>query len=102
MASEQTPELIKSPPGKLPAVEWRLEALGKGVNPYNKNANQQGKPDSRTVTLTRIDLDSPGVWTRVHMTVSVQGNNVRSQNPKYMTVSISPQCVNPHTVQIFL
>ena len=96
----QCPEVIKSPPGKLPIAEWRLEALGKGVNPLNKNANQQGKPDSRTVTLTRTNQCSAGIWARVDMTVTVQGNNVHSQNPKYVTVSVLPYCVNPNTVKI--
>ena len=96
----QCPEVIKSPPGKHPIAEWRLEALGKGVNPYNKNTNQQGKPDSRTVRLTQTSQCSAGIWARVDMTVTVQGNDVCSQNPKYVTVSVSPYCVNPNTVKI--
>ena len=93
------PEVIKSPPGKLPVTEWRLEALGKGKR-YPK-IDQQSEPDSWTVTLTQTCYHSAGVWARVDMTV--KGKNKYSQNPKYVTLytlSVLPHCTSPNTAKI--
>ena len=53
----QCPEVIRSPPGKFPHAEWRLETLGVGSVRssssycYSNSAKKQPEPDSWTVKL---------------------------------------------------
>ena len=91
------PETIKSPTGKYPATEWRLEALGeKAVNEYYGRSEQ---PNSWTVKLTLISKSE--VWARVQLQTKV--NPYCGSPLKYdtRTVPVAPSCNAPHTVRVW-
>ena len=104
----QCPDVIKSPPGKLPVAEWRLEALGKGsirsssgfYNSKQANTNKQPEPDSWTVKLTQTGYDR--VWARVDMTVKGKLSYCypNSEYGTLMTLTVSPYCSSPNTVAV--
>ena len=95
----QCPETIKSPPGKIPATEWQLQALGyKAIGGSSTSQNQQ--PNSWTVKLTLTGL-SP-VWARVQLNTKVR-NPYLGSSEKYSTrtLTVSPQCTAPHSIRIW-
>ena len=96
----QCPETIKSPPGKIPATEWQLQALGyKAISGSSTSQNQQ--PNSWTVRLT---LFSPSpVWVRVQLSTKGRVNPFSGSSEKYSTrtLTVSPQCPAPHSVRIW-
>ena len=100
----QCPETIKSPPGKLPATEWRLEALGEKV--YNGSGVNQ-PPNSWTVKV--ILINPAQVWARVlfqtkarHCTmVGLYDSSDMSDKYSEITLIVSPQCSAPRTVKTY-
>ena len=95
----QCPERIKSPPGKLPATEWQLEALGEKV--YNGSGVNQ-PPNSWTVKL--ILTNSAQVWARVQFQTKARpyyGSSNMSEKYSERTLTVSPQCSAPRTVKIY-
>ena len=91
----QCPEKIRSPPGKIPATEWQLQALGQ-----KGNSTPSQPPNSWIVYLI---LTSPRpVWARVQL-------NTKARNPfsdgseKYSSrnLCVSPQCSAPHSTRIW-
>ena len=104
----QCPDVIKSPPGKLPVAQWRLEALGKGsISPssgyyYSKQAttNKQSEPDSWTVKLTQIGYDR--VWARVDMTTKryYYDSGSEYQCDTLRTLTVLPPCSRSNTVAV--
>jgi hypothetical protein len=104
----QCPGVIKSPPGKLPVAEWRLEALGKGsLYPSSSyycskqsDTNKQPEPDSWTVKLTQTGFNR--VWARVDMTVKGK-LRYHYPNVEYGTLrnlTVLPPCLSPNTVEV--
>lgn len=104
----QCPDVIKSPPGKLPVAQWKLEALGKGTSPSNDyyfskqaNNNKQPEPDSWTVKLTQTEFNR--VWARVDMTVRRYHYDYSRSESWYdtlRTLIVSPPCSKPNTVAV--
>ena len=94
------PEMIRSPPGKIPATEWQLQALGyKAISGSSTSQNQQS--NSWTVRLT---LTSPSpVWVRVQLSTKGRVNPFLGISAKYSTrtLTVSPQCTAPHSVRIW-
>ena len=90
------PERIKSPPGKYPATEWRLEALGnKAINGYSQNQ----QPNSWTVKLTLISQSY--VWARVQLQTKINPYYGSSLKYDTRTILVAPHCDAPHTVRVW-
>ena len=82
------PEVIKSPPGKLPVHQWSLEALG-------------ANPTHYFVTL-RHNYYAARVWARAKIGVKVKDTTAPlHHSPRYVTkyLSVSPSCNEPNTVE---
>ena len=83
------PTTIKSPPGKFPAAEWRLEALGEKAN-RNPGYSENQQPNSWTVKLTLTSQNKVWVFVQVQTKVKCQSYNTTV----YITrdLSVSPRC----------
>ena len=93
------PETIKSPPGKFPVTEWRLEALGeRAVHEY---FGQTTQPNCLTVRLTLISASQNTVWARVQLQTKGRPYSGSSQKYDLRPVQVSPHSNPPHTVRIW-
>ena len=91
----QCPETIKSPPGKFPATEWRLEALGeKASNGFSENQ----QPNGWTVKLSLISQSEVWVYIEMQTKVNPPSYNTHKYHTRYLTVS--PYCNSSHTIKI--
>ena len=84
----ECPETIKSPPGNLPATEWRLAALGDSekANCYNSTE----KPNSWTVKLTLVSQNE--VWVCIRLQTKVR--NCYNHSIYGRDLLLSPTCAD--------
>ena len=95
----ECPDKIRSPPGKTPATEWQLQALGQKGN-YMNSTSQNQKPNSWIVQLTLTRASSSPVWVRVQLNTKVRYPYTDEEyTEKYSTngLRVSPQCAAPHS-----
>ena len=90
------PTTIKSPPGKFPATEWRLEALGEKANMHMYSANQP--PNSWTVKLILTSQNK--VWVFVRLQSKVKNSYGPTNVYVTMDLSVSPRCDSSRRINV--